>query len=107
MLMSVLPNRQLVLSMARQSGPFTGSRRNDAGDKVPVEVEFGEKPLDSQQTGRKLHGRVKNGRQEAEAHRFSLAQGRDKQRYELDVCQIDVFSQKKLNVSDNSLFLRS
>lgn len=31
----------------------------------------------------------------AETHCFGLAQGYDKQRYELDVCQVDVFFKKR------------
>ena len=87
---------------------FYGQQAEDvARDEVSVKVEFGEKALDSPQTRRRLRGRVKNGWQEAETHCFGLAQGYDKQRYELDVCQVDVFFKKVLNVSDNWLFLQS
>ena len=63
---------------------------DDARDEV--KVEFGEKALDSPQTRRRLRRRVKNGWQEAEAHCFCFAQGHDKQRYELDMGKVDVFS---------------
>ena len=67
---------------------------DDAGDEVPVEVEFGEKPLDSPQTGISFRRGVKTGGQETEAHCFNLSQSHNKERHELDMGEVDVFSQK-------------
>ena len=42
MLMSVEPNSQFVLSMARVKGPFMGEQtEDDAGDEIRVQVVFG------------------------------------------------------------------
>ena len=66
---------------------------DDTGDEIRVEVVFGEKPLDSPQTRICFRRGVESSCQHAKAHSFNLAKSHYKERYELDMGKIDVFSE--------------
>ena len=106
MLMSVLPNFQLLLSMARQNGPFMGNRRKmTRAMRSRSRSNLAKKRWILRKHDDDFAGESKTVDKRLKHTAFALHRATTNSDMSLIWARLMFFPKKVTNVSDNSLFL--